>query len=149
MEGAIHNTEWCKNNRRFHLLARNYGLNKDDVQTIIYSHYEGKVSTTELTADEVKTLCLALQQNFSEQEAELDQWRKRVIGIVCRYCRLMSYKESSEYAISIITRGGKSLNKMSKSELVAKYNAFAKMVRELTACRPTIPLYVGSGVGNA
>ena len=131
MEGAIHTQEWKKNNRWFHALARKCGLSKEDIEATIYRAYNGKVSTTELNASQIYSLCKALQNTLSSKELEKASWRRRLIGVVRKYCRKMSYQADDEYVKKIITRGGKNFNEMSKSELIAKYNAFNKMVKEL------------------
>lgn len=127
---TVHTAEWRKNNQWFHALAHRCGMDKEDIQATIYSYYS-KVSTTELSARQIYTLCRSLQNSLSDQEKELDKWRKRVMGVVRKFCVLMSYMDDDKYVISIITRGGKDFNQMSKSELIAKYNAFNKQVREL------------------
>lgn len=132
MEGAIHTADWVKNNKWFYALARKCGMSGEDIHATIYHYYPGKVSTTELNAGQIYVLCRSLQNTLSENEKELDTWRKRLLGSVRKYCNLMSYRDDDAYVISIITRGGKNFNQMSKSELVAKYNAFNKMVKELT-----------------
>ena len=131
MEGAIHTQEWKKNNRWSHALARKCGLSKEDIEATIYRAYKGKVSTTELNASQIYSLCKALQNTLSSKELEKASWRRRLIGVVRKYCRKMSYQDDDEYVKKIITRGGKNFNEMSKSELIAKYNAFNKMVKEL------------------
>lgn len=136
MEGAIHTTEWKKNNRWFHALARKCGLGKEDIEATIYHAYKGKVSTTELNAGQIYTLCRSLQGTLSKKEKELDELRKRVMGTVRRYCRMMSYRDDDEYVKQIINRGWKNINEMSKSDLMAKYNAFNKMVKELSSIQP-------------
>ena len=75
MEGAIHTTELKKNNRWFHALARKCGLGKEDIEATIYHAYKGKVSTTELNAGQIYTLCRSLQGTLSKKEKELDESR--------------------------------------------------------------------------
>lgn len=136
MEPIIHNTEWTKANKAFWAIARDCGLNHDDVVATISGTYKGKASTTELNAwqiDELtKAIRIRLQSNASK---DLDKWRKRLIHVVREYCQLMGTRTDFEYVRSIICRDGSKMNDMPKDRLIAKYNSFCHKNEELRAIR--------------
>ena len=66
-----------------------------------------------------------------EHEQKMDKLRKRVIGAVRRYCKVMGYRTDTLYLIQIIQRDGTKLNELSEAALMRKYNTFSKMARDL------------------
>ena len=128
----LHNSEWKKANGCFYALASKCRMSSDDVHATIFNAY-GKTHTTELTPEQLRSLCASLKEHaLPEQERKLEMLRRRVLNTVRKYCRLMGYQDTAMYAIHIIERGGKSFNKMTEAELMRKYNTFNKLTQDLT-----------------
>lgn len=126
-----HNGEWKQANGRLYAIAHRCRLTSDDIHATIYSAY-GKTHTTELTPAQLNSLSTALQKRaMPEEEQKMDKMRKRVIGAVRRYCKVMGYRTDTLYLIQIIQRDGTKLNELSEAALMRKYNTFSKMAREL------------------
>ena len=62
MEPTTHTPEWTRANRRFYALARQCNLTSEDIAATIAGNYQPRISTRELTADELTALCQALQK---------------------------------------------------------------------------------------
>ena len=126
-----HNSEWKQANAKLYAIAHRCRLTSDDIHATIYSAY-GKTHTTELTPAQLNSLSTALQKRaMPEEEQKMDKMRKRVIGAVRRYCKVMDYRTDTLYLIQIIQRDGTKLNELSEAALMRKYNTFSKMAREL------------------
>ena len=126
-----HNSEWKQANARLYAIAHRCRLTSDDIHATIYSAY-GKTHTSELTPAQLNSLSTALQKRaMPEEEQKMDKMRKRVIGAVRRYCKVMGYRTDTLYLIQIIQRDGTKLNDLSEAALMRKYNTFSKMAREL------------------
>lgn len=134
-----HSQEWIRANRRFYALARQCNLSREDVAATIAGNYKNRISTRELTSQELHALCEALQQRAaSDTFKEKDRWRKRLIASVRKYCEKMGYRTDTEYVISVIERDGTNINKLPLDRLRSLYNAFNKRVRDLNKT-PDIP----------
>ena len=147
------NTQWKQANRRFYALARQCNMSREDIAATISGNYPPRVSTSELTAAELHSLCLAMQHRaVSPEEQRKDLWRKRLIAAVRHYLELMDYPTDIAYIRSVIERaagspqttrsgvpGGTALNDLSLDRLRSLYNAFCKRARDLTSETPTPP----------
>ncbi len=133
----LHDTQWRKANGLFWATASKCQLTSDDVHATIYSAY-GKTHTTELTPAQLNSLSAALRKRaMPEAERKLEQMRRRVIGAVRRYCKVMGYRTDTLYLVRIVERDGTPFNRMTAAELMRKYNTFSKLARELE--NPTQP----------
>mgnify|MGYP004654035319 FL=1 len=147
------NTQWKQANRRFYALARQCNMSREDIAATISGNYPPRVSTSELTAAELHSLCLAMQRRaVSPEEQRKDLWRKRLIAAVRHYLQLMGYQTDIAYIRSVIERaagspqttrsgvpGGTALNDLSLDRLRSLYNAFTKRSKDLTSETPTPP----------
>ena len=134
------NTQWKQANRRFYALARQCNMSREDIAATISGNYPPRVSTSELTAAELHSLCLAMQHRaVSPEEQRKDLWRKRLIAAVRHYLELMDYPTDIAYIRSVIERDGTALNDLSLDRLRSLYNAFCKIARDLTSETPTPP----------
>ena len=134
------NTQWKQANRRFYALARQCNMSREDIAATISGNYPPRVSTSELTAAELHSLCLAMQHRaVSPEEQRKDLWRKRLIAAVRHYLELMDYPTDIAYIRSVIERDGTALNDLSLDRLRSLYNAFCKRARDLTSETPTPP----------
>ena len=132
-------TQWKQANRRFYALARQCNMSREDIAATISGNYPPRVSTSELTASELRTLCLALQRRaVSPEEQRKDLWRKRLIAAVRRYLELMGYQTDIAYIRSVIERDGTALNDLTLDRLRSLYNAFTKRSKDL-AIPPLTP----------
>lgn len=132
MEPTTHTPEWTRANRRFYALARQCNLTSEDIAATIAGNYQPRISTRELTADELTALCQALQKRATTPEQqEQDRWRKRLIAAVIKYSEKMGYPATSIYAVSIIERDGTKINRLSTERLRSLYNAFLKRTKDL------------------
>lgn len=139
------NTNWKQANRRFYALARQCNMSREDIAATISGNYPPRVSTSELTAAELHSLCLAMQHRaVSPEEQRKDLWRKRLIAAVRHYLTLMGYQTDIAYIRSVIERDGTALNDLSLDRLRSLYNAFTKRAKDLE--RP--PLTPPSEEGN-
>lgn len=139
------NTNWKQANRRFYALARQCNMSREDIAATISGNYPPRVSTSELTAAELHSLCLAMQHRaVSPEEQRKDLWRKRLIAAVRNYLQLMGYQTDIAYIRSVIERDGTALNDLSLDRLRSLYNAFTKRSKDLE--RP--PLTPPSKEGN-
>ena len=139
------NTQWKQANRRFYALARQCNMSREDIAATISGNYPPRVSTSELTAAELHSLCLAMQHRaVSPEEQRKDLWRKRLIAAVRHYLTLMGYQTDIAYIRSVIERDGTALNDLSLDRLRSLYNAFTKRAKDLE--RP--PLTPPSEEGN-
>ncbi len=121
-------------------------MSHEDIVATIVGNYPSRVSTSELTATELQSLCRALQQRvLSAEEQDKDRWRKRLIAAVRHYLTLMGYQTDIAYIRSVIERDGVKINDLSLDRLRSLYNAFTKRVKDLE--RP--PLTPPSMEGNA
>ena len=139
------NTQWKQANRRFYALARQCNMSREDIAATISGNYPPRVSTSELTAAELHSLCLAMQRRaVSPEEQRKDLWRKRLIAAVRHYLELMDYQTDIAYIRSVIERaagspqttrsgvlGGTPLNDLSLDRLRSLYNAFTKRSKDL------------------
>lgn len=139
------NTQWKQANRRFYALARQCNMSREDIAATISGNYPPRVSTSELTAAELHSLCLAMQHRaVSPVEQRKDLWRKRLIAAVRHYLTLMGYQTDIAYIRSVIERaagspqttrsgvpGGTALNDLSLDRLRSLYNAFTKRNKDL------------------
>ena len=124
--------KWKQANRRFYALARQCNMSREDIAATISGNYPPRVSTSELTAGELHTLCLALQRRaVSPEEQQKDRWRKRLIAAVRRYLELMGYQTDIAYIRSVIERDGTPLNDLTLDRLRSLYNAFTKRSKDL------------------
>ena len=129
--------KWKQANRRFYALARQCNMSREDIAATISGNYPPRVSTSELTAGELHTLCLALQRRaVSPEEQQKDRWRKRLIAAVRHYLQLMGYQTDIAYIRSVIERDGTPLNDLSLDRLRSLYNAFTKRSKDLTSPTP-------------
>lgn len=127
----LHNSDWKQANARFYAVAHQCRLNSDDIHATIYSAY-GRTHTSELSVAQLNSLSAALRERaMPEHEQKMDKLRKRVIGAVRRYCKVMGYRMDTLYLIQIIQRDGTKLNELSEAALMRKYNTFSKMARDL------------------
>ena len=134
------NTNWKQANRRFYALARQCNMSREDIAATISGNYPPRVSTSELTAAELHSLCLAMQHRaVSPEEQRKDLWRKRLIAAVRHYLTLMGYQTDIAYIRSVIERDGTALNDLSLDRLRSLYNAFTKRSKDLTSETPTPP----------
>ena len=134
------NTNWKQANRRFYALARQCNMSREDIAATISGNYPPRVSTSELTAAELHSLCLAMQHRaVSPEEQRKDLWRKRLIAAVRHYLQLMGYQTDIAYIRSVIERDGTALNDLSLDRLRSLYNAFTKRSKDLTSETPTPP----------
>ena len=134
------NTQWKQANRRFYALARQCNMSREDIAATISGNYPPRVSTSELTAAELHSLCLAMQRRaVSPEEQRKDLWRKRLIAAVRHYLQLMGYQTDIAYIRSVIERDGTALNDLSLDRLRSLYNAFTKRSKDLTSETPTPP----------
>lgn len=133
-------TQWKQANRRFYALARQCNMSREDIAATISGNYPPRVSTSELTAAELHSLCLAMQRRaVSPEEQRKDLWRKRLIAAVRHYLELMDYPTDIAYIRSVIERDGTALNDLSLDRLRSLYNAFTKRSKDLTSETPTPP----------
>ena len=138
---SVKDTCWKQANRHFYALARQCNMSREDIAATISGNYPPRVSTSELTAAELRTLCLALQRRaVSPWEQQKDRWRKRLIAAVRHYLELMGYQTDIDYVRSVIERDGTALNDLSLDRLRSLYNAFTKRAKDLqTGKTPTSP----------
>ena len=126
---SVKDTCWKQANRHFYALARQCNMSREDIAATISGNYPPRVSTSELTADELHALCLALQRRaVSPEEQQKDRWRKRLIAAVRHYLELMGYQTDIDYVRSVIERDGTALNDLSLDRL---YNAFTKRAKDM------------------
>lgn len=133
-------TQWKQANRCFYALARQCNMSREDIAATISGNYPPRVSTSELTAAELHSLCLALQRRaVSPEEQRKDLWRKRLIAAVRHYLQLMGYQTDIAYIRSVIERDGTALNDLSLDRLRSLYNAFTKRSKDLQTDKPPTP----------
>ncbi len=136
-------TNWKQANRYFYALARRCNMSHEDIVATIVGNYPPRVSTSELTAPELQSLCRALQQRVvSAEEQNKDRWRKRLIAVVRHYLEQMGYRTDMVYIRSVIERAAASqgsvrFNDLPLDRLRCLYNAFRQRSKDLEAPLPT------------
>ncbi len=135
-------TNWKQANRYFYALARRCNMSHEDIVATIVGNYPSRVSTSELTATELQSLCRALQQRvLSAEEQDKDRWRKRLIAVVRHYLEQMGYRTDMVYIRDVIVRaaapqGSVRFNDLPLDRLRSLYNAFRQRCKDLEAQLP-------------
>ncbi|MBQ7531860.1 MAG: hypothetical protein IJT12_09165 [Paludibacteraceae bacterium] len=129
--GSQKGGDWKLSNRAFWGMVKKCGLSEDDAHALIATSYPGRVSTTELHADEINVLVRALHDHcMPEMEKTKETWRRLLTGVVRQWCQLNGYRTDFEYVSKVASRGERHISQMSVTDLQARYYKFLKMIRE-------------------
>lgn len=139
--------------REYHALLVKAGIDDDGKMALLSSY--GVESGKDLNAYELMELCGTLYSLANPTLAELDKWRKRLLGAIGGYLRAMG-KESDMVAIKAVAcRAARSasLNAIPLDRLKSLYNAFSHRSRDIKvvstiADADIMDSFVGSMVGN-
>lgn len=119
--------------KKFHTLCTKAGVNADQKEAILASF--GCTSSRDMTVTQLTTACNKLDHQLNPELAELDKWRKRVMGAIGGWLRIMSVGQTAEKIKSIACRATNhdSFNAIPKERLINIYYAFLKKQKDFKA----------------
>lgn len=110
--------------KQYHTLCTRLGKTKNDKIAILDSY--GVESSKDLSINELYEVCRILEKELNPNVAELDKWRKRVLGVIGAYQRDVNKPDDLDYIKGMACRaaGSKRFNQIPKSRLIGIYNEF-------------------------
>lgn len=119
--------------KRFHTLCTKLAVTTYEKEAIISSF--GCVSSRDMTIAQLQYACDCLDKRLNPELVEIDKWRKRVMGAIGGWLRIMSVEQTAEKIKSIACRATNhdTFNAIPKERLVNVYYAFLKKQKDFKA----------------
>ncbi|MBV5327225.1 MAG: hypothetical protein JZU65_06225 [Chlorobium sp.] len=116
--------------KRFHILCTKAGMQLYEKQAMVGSY--GHESSRDMTNAELMQACTVLERAIEPELVKMEIWRKRVIGSVGGWMRLVGRGNNIDMikAISCRASGFDDFNKIPIDRLVNIYNTFLKKQKD-------------------
>ena len=119
--------------RKFHALLRKAGVNNDEKMVMLAGY--GVESSKDMSVYELTELCHKLDIRTSKSVAEVDRWRKRVMGAIGGYLDATGDNSNANKIIAIACRASRydNFNAIPVDQLRSVYNAFKNRTKAIKA----------------
>jgi hypothetical protein len=129
--GTVIDSEQKRLVKKFHTLLNRYGIDNDTKLEILQQY--NVTSSAYLDCRQLLDLCARLERMHDPAAAELDRWRKRLMGVIGGWLRAMNRVDNAQIIKSVACRASAraSFNDIPTEQLRSLYNAFLKKTKDL------------------
>jgi hypothetical protein len=119
--------------KRFHTLCTKLAIKPYEKEAIVSTY--GCISSKDLTVKQLAMACDSLDKRLNPEIVEVDRWRKRVMGVIGGWLRIMSVEQTAEKIKGIACRAtnAANFNAIPKERLINIYYAFLKKQKDFKA----------------
>jgi hypothetical protein len=117
--------------KKFHTLLGRYGIDNDTKLDILQQY--NVTSSKYMNCGQLLEVCSRLEKMHDPKAAEMDRWRKRLMGAIGGWLRAMNRIDSAQIIKGIACRaaGKDSFNAIPAEQLRSLYSAFKNKQKEL------------------
>lgn len=121
--------------RKFHTLCGQLGISDEEKRDIVRSY--GYDSSRDLTAHDLMDICDKLDRLLHPDFAEMDKWRKRLMGSIGGWLKAMGRTSDANTIKSIACRAAKKtrFNEIPLGQLRSLYYAFLRQSKDMAVLR--------------